>query len=293
MAGMIRVGISGWQYPRWRGVFYPPDLPQKRELAYAATQFQTIEINGTFYSQQKSARFLRWSAETPSDFVFTLKGPRYISHMLRLKNCRAALANFFATGPLALDAKLGPILWQLPPTFAFDPKVLTEFFNILPRTSHEARTLARCHDEKLRSTPWLKVGAERPIRYAIEVRHDSFITPAFVQLLRQQKIGLVVADTVEWPLLMDVTSDFVYVRLHGSTQLYSSGYGAKALQNWATRIAAWSEGAEVPGQHAGTSAKRRTKRDVYVLFDNDAKVRAPFDAKSLRRRLERTRAGQV
>lgn len=279
------IGISGWRYAPWRGVFYPKGLRQKDELAYAAGIFNTIEINGTFYSLQWPASFRAWRDQTPRDFVFAVKGPRYVTHMLRLNHADAALANFFASGVLLLEQKLGPVLWQLPPHFSFQPDRLEAFFQLLPRTTAEAARLARRHDSRMKGRSWARTDADRPIRHALEIRHDSFRDPAFIRLLRRHRIGLVVADTVEWPLLMDVTADFVYCRLHGSEQLYASGYGPKALARWAERIRAWTDGQEAEGDHAGPAAPQRA-RDVYVYFDNDAKVRAPFDARSLMKRLQ-------
>jgi uncharacterized protein YecE (DUF72 family) len=283
-ASRVRIGISGWRYAPWRGKFYPKDLRQKDELSFAAGTFPTIEINGTFYSLQRPESFAAWHDATPEDFVFAVKGARYITHMLKLNRVEKPLANFFAQGLLRLGAKQGPILWQLPPNFIFRPEKLAAFFDLLPRTTKEALALARRHDDKVKDRTWLKAVGDRPIRHALEIRHDSFRTPDFIKLLRRHDIGLVVADTVEWPLLMDATSDFVYVRLHGSEQLYASGYGPKALDQWAARIQAWLEGKEAQGEHAGPPARRK-KRDVYVYFDNDAKVRAPFDAISLIKRL--------
>jgi uncharacterized protein YecE (DUF72 family) len=281
----IRIGISGWRYAPWRGVFYPKGLRQKDELSYAAGIFNTIEINGTFYSLQRPDSFRAWRDATPEDFVFAIKGPRYITHMLRLNDTGEALANFFASGLLLLEQKLGPILWQLPPNFSFKPDKLETFFQTLPRSTAEAARMARRHGPRMKGRSWTRTDADRPIRHALEIRHDSFRDPAFIRLLRRHRIGLVVADTVEWPLLMDATADFVYCRLHGSEQLYASGYGPKALARWAERIRAWAKGEEAKGDHAGPPAPRRA-RDVYVYFDNDAKVRAPFDARSLIQRLQ-------
>lgn len=281
----IRIGISGWRYAPWRGVFYPKDLRQRDELAYAAGVFNTIEINGTFYSLQRPESFRAWRDQTPEDFVFAVKGARYITHMRRLSDAGTALANFFASGVLLLEQKLGPVLWQLPPNFSFQPDRLARFFDLLPRTTKEAARLARRHDARMKDRAWTRADADRPIRHALEIRHDSFRDPAFIKLLRRHRVGLVVADTVEWPLLMDVTADFVYCRLHGSRQLYASGYGAKALAKWAGRIRDWTSGGEAEGDHAGPPA-RRAQRDVYVYFDNDAKVRAPFDAQALMRALD-------
>jgi uncharacterized protein YecE (DUF72 family) len=280
----IRIGISGWRYAPWRGKFYPEDLRQKDELAFAASRFGTLEINGTFYSLQALQSFRAWHDAAPGDFVFAVKGPRFITHMKRLKGVEPALANFFASGVLALGKKLGPVLWQLPPNFRFDAARLEEFFRLLPRDGKAAAALARRHDQRLKSRAWLKADGVGAIRHALEIRHDSFRDAAFIRLLRRHDIALVTADTVEWPLLMDATADFVYVRLHGSEQLYASGYGAGALKQWARRIRDWAEGREVKGEHAGPPARRR-KRDVYVYFDNDAKVRAPFDALALEKLL--------
>lgn len=288
MAGRIRIGISGWRYAPWRGVFYPEGLVQKNELAYAASRFSTIEINGTFYSLQRPESFRAWHDATPKDFVFAVKGPRFITHMRRLKDVETPLANFFASGVLALQGKLGPILWQLPPNFRFDADRLAEFFSLLPRGSAAAARIARRHDHRLKGRALARAAGNWPIHHALEIRHDSFCQPDFIRLLRRHDIGLVVADTVEWPLLMDVTADFVYVRLHGSQQLYASGYDARALADWANRIQDWSQGYPAKGQHAGPPARRKG-RDVYVYFDNDMKVRAPFDAQALMKRLARAR----
>jgi uncharacterized protein YecE (DUF72 family) len=286
MPGRIRIGISGWRYAPWRGKFYPKDLRQADELDFAAGKFPTIEINGTFYSLQRPEFFAAWRGATPRGFVFAVKGGRFITHMKRLKGGQKPLANFFASGVLALKEKLGPVLWQLPPSFVFNPDTLADFFALLPRTTKEAAKLAKKHDARLKGRAYLKADQQRPIRHALEIRHNSFRDPAFIKLLRAHDIGLVVADTVEWPLLMDATADFVYVRLHGSRQLYASGYGPGALALWARRLKAWAAGREAPGEHAGGPARKR-RRDVYVYFDNDAKLRAPYDALSLMRLVER------
>jgi uncharacterized protein YecE (DUF72 family) len=275
-----RIGISGWRYAPWRGKFYPEGLRQKDELAFASKQFSSIEINGTFYSLQRPESFVSWRDATPEEFVFAVKGPRFITHMKKLSDVEVPLANFFASGVLALNAKLGPVLWQLPPNFHFHADKLGRFFDLLPRSTGEAMRLARQHDARLNGRNWLKIDSDLPMRHALEIRHDSFRDPAFISLLRYHEIALVVADTVEWPLLMDATTEFVYVRLHGSEQLYASGYGPKALAAWAQRIRAWQSGGEAQGTHVGPPA-RRQMRDVYVYFDNDAKVRAPVDATTL------------
>jgi uncharacterized protein YecE (DUF72 family) len=285
--GDIRIGISGWRYKGWRGVFYPEGLRQKDELPFAAKSFRTVEINGTFYSLQRPEYFTAWRDATPEDFLFAVKGPRFITHMLKLTRAETPLANFFGNGLLALGAKLGPILWQFPPNFRFNPEKLAEFFARLPRDTAAAAKLARKHDHRITGRAWLRTDATRPLRYAMEIRHDSFRCPEFIELLRTHDIALVVADTVEWPLLFDVTADFVYCRLHGSEQLYASGYESPALAVWAERIVAWSQGRELrDGDCAHPKKARKGTRDVFVYFDNDAKVRAPFDARALQDRVD-------
>jgi uncharacterized protein YecE (DUF72 family) len=284
--GRVRVGISGWTYAPWRGVFYPDRLPHARELAYAAEHFSTVEINGTFYSLQRPSSFARWSDATPEDFVFSVKGSRFITHMLRLRNVEQALANFFASGILLLKPKLGPILWQFPPTFSFNASLLEDFFRLLPRTTMEAALLGRSHDGRLDGHAHTETDKDRPLRHAIEIRHDSFLSEEFIRLLRRYRIALVCADTVSWPRPVDATTDFVYCRLHGSRELYVSGYGAKAIATWADRIAAWASGTPPKGTRVSAFSPMEARpHDVYVYFDNDMKVRAPADALSLERRL--------
>lgn len=280
----VRIGISGWTYAPWRGVFFPPGLRQKDELAYAAERVRTIEINDTFYCMQRPASFGVWYEQTPEDFEFAVKAPRFITHMKKLKDVVAPVANFFASGVLRLNEKLGPILWQLPPNLRFDPDRLTTFFNLLPRSSREAGILGRHHDHRLKARAWLKTAANRPLRHALEVRHPSFECAEFIALLRKHGIALVVADTAgKWPLIREVTSDLVYVRLHGDRELYASGYSREALGRWASRIRAWSTGNDA--RDATTLGlpveKRPAGRDVMVYFDNDIKTHAPFDAMTL------------
>lgn len=288
----LRIGISGWTYAPWRGVFFPKDLPQHRELHYAARQVRSIEINGTFYSLQRPSSYLLWYEQTPADFIFAVKGPRFITHIKRLKNIEVPLANFLASGVLRLNEKLGPILWQFPPHFRFDPERLNAFFDLLPRDTKSAARLARRHDDHLKYGSWTKSGENRPLRHAIEIRHESFRCPEFISLLRRQRVALVVADTAgKWPLMEDVTADFVYVRLHGDAELYVSGYTPEALHRWAGKIAAWRDGHDAPGAalHAPPDAARpAAARDVFVYFDNDVKTHAPFDAMSLAHRLDPT-----
>jgi uncharacterized protein YecE (DUF72 family) len=284
----VRIGISGWRYEPWRGAFYPEKLTQKKELAYASGIFNSIEINGTFYSLSRPENFASWAAETPADFVFSVKGPRFITHIRRLKEAEGPVANFFASGILRLGAKLGPILWQLPPNFLFDAKRIEIFFKLLPHDSESAARVAGGHDKWMNGRSWLKVDENRPIRHAMEVRHASFVTPEFVELLREHDVALVCADTPEWPRKMDVTSDFMYLRLHGSETLYASGYTAAALDEWAARIAAWVQGNEPADAEriVDSAGKTLPGRDVWIYFDNDMKVKAPVNARELMARMD-------
>lgn len=283
----IRIGISGWTYQPWRGVFFPKGLPQKHEMAYAARTFPSIEVNGTFYGQQRPAIFERWRDGTPDDFVFAIKASRYITHIRRLRDVETPLANFFAQGILALGEKLGPILWQLPPSYRFDPARLEDFLTLLPHDTEAAAKLAQTHDASMKGRVFLTPDKKRPLRNTMEIRHDSFRDERFVALLRKYRVGLVVADTVEWPRLGDITADFVYARLHGSEQLYASGYSDTALNDWARRFRSWSKSSVPRDVDHLSDEKTRTKvKDIFVYFDNDIKVRAPFDALKLAKRLK-------
>jgi len=286
--GEVRIGISGWRYAPWRGVFYPRGLAQRRELEFASRMLPTIEINGSFYSLQRPESWAEWHDQTPEGFVFAVKGSRYITHMLKLKDVATPLANFFASGLFRLNAKLGPILWQFPPQLGFDAARFDAFFSLLPRDTGAALALARRHDSRLAGRSVLEIHAVRPLRHAVEIRHPSFVDPAFVALLRRHRIALVVADTAgRWPWLEDLTADFVYVRLHGDEELYASGYGDAALDRWAARIDAWRRGTQVEDARLASprQAAKRARRDVYCYFDNDVKVHAPYDAARLAQRL--------
>jgi uncharacterized protein YecE (DUF72 family) len=286
MATRALIGISGWRYAPWRGVFYPQGLPARRELEYAAERLATIELNGSFYSLQRPEYYARWSEQVPDGFVFAVKGSRYITHMLRLRGIEKALANFFASGVLALEEKLGPLLWQLPPTLPFDER-LEPFLESLPRTTKEAVRLGRRHDERVKGRAYLRAPEERELRHALEVRHPSFATRELVELLRKHDVALVVADTAgRWPFLEDVTADFVYVRLHGDVEIYKSGYTDAALERWAERIRAWRDGVKPPPAKLLAPPPRLKRRDVYVYFDNDIKVHAPYDAMNLAAKVE-------
>jgi uncharacterized protein YecE (DUF72 family) len=289
LGGSVRIGISGWRYAPWRAAFYPAGLAQRRELAFASRMLPTIELNGSFYSLQDPALYAQWHAETPDGFVFAVKGSRYITHMLKLRGVRTPLANFFASGVLGLGAKLGPLLWQFPPQLGFDAERFEAFFQLLPRDTEAALALAREHDARVDGGAALTIDRKRALRHAVEVRHPSFVDPAFIALLRRHRIALVVADTAgRWPLLEDLTADFVYVRLHGDEELYASGYGAEALDRWAARIDVWRRGGQAADARLAApdaTPRPRAARDVYCYFDNDIKVHAPYDAAGLASRL--------
>ncbi|GEL25601.1 hypothetical protein PSU4_45550 [Pseudonocardia sulfidoxydans NBRC 16205] len=283
----IRIGTSGWRYPPWRGVFYPAGLAQRRELEYLSRAVSSIEINGSFYSLQRPENYRSWAAETPDDFVFSVKGPRFVTHMKQLRDPELTLANFFASGLLALGPKLGPILWQLPPRMRWDRERVETFLRCLPRTSVEAAALAERHDERLDNRALTSTDADRPVRHAVEMRHPSFADPAVVALLRELDVALVVADTAgTWPRLEDMTAGFAYVRLHGDEELYTSGYSDSALDDWASRIRRWAAGESPTGEFTVAPPMARVQgRDVFAYFDNDVKVHAPRDAIALAAKL--------
>ena len=273
-SGVVRVGTSGWRYASWRGDFYPAGLAQRRELEYIGEHFSTLELNGSFYSLQRPASYHRWRESVPEGFVFAVKGSRYVTHMLRLRHVETALANFFASGVLALGPTLGPVLWQLPERQEFQPELLDAFLALLPRSTGAALDLARRHDDRLRGRAWLEIDEDRPIRHALEPRAESFRDAG--DMLHEHGVAMVIADTAgRFPRFDALTADLVYVRLHGAQELYSSGYTAAELDEWAGLVNGWArgDGAEPP-------------RDVYVYFDNDARGHAPHDALALAERTE-------
>ena len=275
MGGQVRVGISGWRYPAWRGDFYPKGLAQRRELAYAAEHLTSIEINGSFYSLQRPTSYAAWRAEATAvreDFVFAVKGGRFVTHMKRLKDVEAPLANFFASGVLALGPTFGPVLWQLPENLRFDAHVLDAFLAGLPRTTVAAAELAERHDDKVRQDRLLTTAEDdRPLHHAMEFRSRSFATPEATEVLRHHGVATVLADTAgRWPKVDEDTGPIRYVRLHGDKELYASGYTDRSLDDWAEKGRVWS----AAGQ------------DVFVYFDNDMKGHAPHDAMRLIERLE-------
>ena len=280
----IYIGISGWRYEPWRGVFYPPDRTQHRELHFASRAVLSIELNGSFYALQRPESYAEWYADTPKDFRFSVKGNRFITHVLRLRDPDAPLANVLASGVFHLREKLGPFLWQFPPNFKFDPARMEHFLSILPHDTESALALARHHEARMEGRAFLEIDKKRKLRHAVEIRHESFIDPAFIALLRKYKVAMVVADTAgKWPDYEDVTADFMYLRLHGDKELYASGYTDAALERWAARIQAWTTGGQPDDARliSPLAAPKRASRDLFCYFDNDIKVRAPFDARRL------------
>lgn len=280
----IRIGISGWRYAPWRNNFYPKGLCQKDELYFASRAVNTLEINGSFYGLQRPTSYARWYEETPEDFVFSVKASRYITHIKRLRDIEQPLANFFASGMFHLKEKLGPFLWQLPPSFKFDETLFEEFLAQLPMTSDAAKAHARRSDPGVQREGYLEIPRGMHLRHAVEIRHDSFVDETFIDLLRRHRVTLVVADTAgRWPYLEDLTSDFVYMRLHGDVELYNSGYGKKALERWQKRIRLWSQGRQPADANLVVKEKDKARgsRDVYCYFDNTDKLFAPYDARQL------------
>lgn len=267
----LRIGISGWRYPQWRGHFYPKDLPQRLELHYASRQLDSIEINGSFYSLQRPGSWRHWYRDTPRGFVFAVKAPRFITHVLRLREVDKPLANFLASGVLELREKLGPILWQFPPNLKYDHELFDAFLSSLPRDTQSALAMARQHDHHLKHVGDLSAQRNHRLRHAVEVRHDSFRNPTFIGMLRKHRAVLVISDAAtKWPKLRDVTGGFVYMRMHGDEVLYSSGYSDAALDDWARRIRAWMKGGQPrDARHRASDARPPTRksRDVYCYFD--------------------------
>ena len=285
MSGSTYIGISGWRYVPWRGKFYPAGLAQRRELEYASGQLPSIEINGSFYALQKPASYAAWYEATPPGFVFAVKGNRFITHTLRLRDVEKPLANVLASGVFELREKLGPMLWQFPPNFAFDAERFEAFLALLPHDTHAAAERARGHQARMKGRTALDPGPKKKrLRHAVEIRHESFEDPAFIALLRKYRVALVVADTAgKWPRIEDVTADFMYLRLHGDKELYASGYDDDAIARWARKIRAWRDGGQPKDARlvSGKAPRKRATRDVYCYFDNDVKVHAPRDAQRL------------
>jgi uncharacterized protein YecE (DUF72 family) len=278
-SGRVWIGTSGWSYPHWRRTFYPPRLPHGQELAHLASRLASVEVNGTFYSLTSPAACRAWHDAVPDDFLFAVKGSRYITHMLKLDNCDHPLGNFFAQGILRLGRKLGPILWQLPPQLRFDRDRARRFFAQLPRDVAAAERRARRHDARTTGRSALTAPADAralPLRHAVEPRHQSWLDDAALATLEADDIALVAADTAgRHPSALVRTAGFAYLRLHGSTVLYASRYEDPEIATWAGRVC----------------ALRDDGLDVHVYFDNDARAHAPFDALRLQAAVAGGRSG--
>jgi uncharacterized protein YecE (DUF72 family) len=264
---VVRIGLSGWQYDSWRGDFYPAGVPKRRWLEYAAERFSTVEVNGSFYSLQRPERYRAWRAAVPPTFRFALKGGRYVTHMLRLRNVDTALANFFASGPLELGATFGPVLWQLPESLTPTPEVLDGFLALLPRTHGAAAALAERHDEKVAEPALRAEDPDQVIHHALEVRSTG-LTDEHVDVLRRHGVALVDSHAGDFPRLrIDTGAPIAYLRLHGAPRTYHDGYSPQALGGWASTVV----------EHVDAG------RDTYVYFDNDAEQHAPWDGLALDR----------
>lgn len=259
---MIRVGIGGWTFEPWRGTFYPDGLAQARELEYASRQVTAIEINGTFYGSQKPASFRRWAEESPDGFVFSLKAPRFATNRKVLAEAGPSIEKFLESGVTELKSKLGPILWQFPPFKKFEPEDFSAFLALLPE-SHDGHAL----------------------RHVLEVRHESFCAPDFIALARKHKAAVVVADSAKYPLIADVTGDFVYARLQQAAEAIPTGYSDADLDLWKERAQDWAQGGEARGLPLLAEPAPKKPRDVFVYMINGAKIRAPAAAKALIERL--------
>ena len=271
----VRVGTSGWAYPEWRGAYYPAGVAHRRELEYVALRLDTVELNGSFYSLQRPSSYRAWRDRTPESFVFAVKGHRFVTHLRRLREPHVTVANFLGSGVLELGAKLGPVLWQFPERLVFDPGLVADFLAALPRDGAAAAAMVAEHATILAADREPAPPVPR-LRHAVEVRHPTFRSPRFTDLLREHGIAMVAADTAgKWPYFEDVTADFTYVRLHGATELYASSYDTATLRRWAAKIDAW----------------HRTG-DVYVYFDNTARAAAPHNAEHLATLVDRVPAGR-
>lgn len=285
--GKTRVGTSGWNYDEWKGTFYPEDLPEDDQLAFAATTFDTLEVNGTFYGLTHPGAVRRWRDAAPTSFVYALKGSRFITHNKRLKNARGALANFFASGILELGAKLGPILWQLPPSLQFDGERLDRFLQALPHETSDAVELAQDHDDRVEDVSYGD-GVNHRLRHVLEFRHESFLRAETARVAQRHGVALCFSHSTVWPYVEEITAGFVYLRLHGPAELYASRYGDAGLRRWADRIAIWREGGQPDNAEriSDIKAPEREERDVYVYFDNTARAHAPSDAITLRNMIQ-------
>lgn len=278
MAGTIRLGTAGWVFEPWRKGYYPEGLKQKDELSYTSARLGNIEINATFYSHQKAASFQNWASQTPDDFIFTVKGHQLVTHIKRLKDVELPLANFFASGVLALGKKLGPFCWQLPGNSKYDPERIETFLGLLPQTPEALVALATKTDYG-KNPPYLDATGISRVRHAIEVRHESFADPRFIAQLRAHNVALVVADTADWPYA-DQTADFAYARLQGAPGAES--YTPDQRTERASWLREWSEGKPAPGAPlVAPTADTGADRDVFAFFVSTDKENAPQNARAV------------
>jgi uncharacterized protein YecE (DUF72 family) len=262
-AAKIRIGVGGWTYEPWRGTFYPEDLPQKRELEHASRHLTSIEINGTYYGSQKPATYAKWRDETPDDFVFSLKAPRFAMNRTVLAEAGGTITRFFNSGVAELKDKLGPINWQFLPTKKFDPADFEAFLKLLP--------------------PEI---AGRPLRHAVEVRHESFRTPAFIALARKHRVAVVIAGDSSYPQIADITAPFVYARIMGTRAAEAEGYSDAQLVRWAARANAWAGGSSPDDlEYVEPRTGDGESRDVFLYVISGHKVLNPAAAMSLIKRL--------
>jgi uncharacterized protein YecE (DUF72 family) len=283
----IRIGMSGWTFDGWRGGFYPKGVKQREELAFASRRVNSIEINGTFYSLQKPHTFQKWYDETPEDFVFAIKAPQYITHIRRLKDVEEPLANFFASGLLCLREKQGPLLWQFPPNVMLKDDRFEKFLKILPHDSKSAAQVAKKHSDKMDGRSYTKVDSDYSIRHAFEFRHPSFKNADFISMLKEYGVAVVFAHSGEKsPYMEDLTSDFIYARMHGQDKKFKKGYTKDVLRWWADRVELWTSGFQPADAETVLREKpKAVKRDAYIYFDTEAKEYAPEDALNLAQRL--------
>lgn len=262
--GTIRAGIGGWTFAPWEGTFYPDDLPKKRQLEYASLQIPTIEVNGTYYGSQKPATYAKWGGETPEDFVFSLKGNRFVTNRKVLAEATESLERFIGSGITEIGGRLGPLVWQFAPTKKFDPEDFEGFLKLLPGERDGIR-----------------------LRHVLEVRHDTFVTPEFPALVRKYGAAICYAHHNTYPEMADITADFVYARLQRGKDEIPTAYSESELDTWAERAKLWAAGDQpddLPLADPGFKPEQKP-RDVFVYFIHEGKIRAPQAAQALMQRV--------
>ena len=284
----IRLGISGWTYPDWKGTFYPKKLAAKSELEYASRCFNSIELNGTFYSLHKPETFQKWHDQTPENFVFSIKAPQFITHVLRLRDCEEPLSTFLASGLLCLKKKLGPILWQFPPYLTLKDNRFEEFAKLLPHDTIHAAEIAKNHSSRIEGRAFTESPGNFPVRHAFELRHPSFKNPNFIEMLKAHRIAVVFADSTKHsPYFEDLTSDFVYIRMHGENPTFKKGYSDSALKRMAKRVTTWIKGGQPKDADCASKGDPTPgPKDIFLYFNNDEKVNSPQDAQRMQKLLK-------